>query len=88
MTDTKQPTDKVMEEFEIKFQDGSLKDGRNGLTVEEAIAQVAKRIWFYNSKVSCKENEQAILALNDALYFLEQRTKDREKRGVEETYEV
>ena len=77
-----------MEEYAIKFQDGLLKDGRNGLTVEEAIAQVAKRIWFYNSKVPCKENEQAIVALNDALYCLEKRTKDREKRGVEGTYEV
>ena len=71
-----------MEEYAIKFQDGLLKDGRNGLTVEEAIAQVAKRIWFYNSKVPCKENEQAIVALNDALYYLEQRTKDREKHGA------
>lgn len=79
---------KAMEDFAIKFQDGLLKDGRNGLTVEEAIAQVAKRIWLYNSRVPCKENAQAISALNDALYYLEQRTKDREKRGVEGTYEV
>lgn len=78
----------AMEEFAIKFQDGLLKDGRNGLTVEEAIAEVAKRIWLYNSKVPCKENEQAIVALNDALYYLEQRTEDRKKRGVEGTYEV
>ena len=78
----------AMEEFAIKFQDGLLKDGRNGLTVEEAIAEVAKRIWLYNSKVPCKENEQAIVALNDALYYLEQRTKDRKERGVEGTHEV
>ena len=78
----------AMEEFAIKFQDGLLKDGRNGLTVEEAIAEVAKRIWLYNSKVPCKENEQAIVALNDALYYLEQRTKDRKERGVEGTNEV
>ena len=78
----------AMEEFAIKFQDGLLKDGRNGLTIEEAIAEVAKRIWLYNSKVPCKENEQAIVALNDALYYLEQRTKDRKERGVEGTHEV
>lgn len=78
----------AMEDFAIKFQDGLLKDGRNGLTVEEAIAEVAKRIWLYNSKVPCKENEQAIISLNDALYYLEQRTKDRKERGVEGTYEV
>ena len=78
----------AMEEFAIKFQDGLLKDGRHGLTIEEAIAEVAKRIWLYNSKVPCKENEQAIVALNDALYYLEQRTKDRKERGVEGTHEV
>lgn len=77
-----------MEEYAIKFQDGLLKDGRNGLTVEEAIAEVAKQISLYNSKVPCRENVQAMLALHNALYFLEERTKDREKRGVEGTYAV
>ena len=77
-----------MEEFSIKFQDGLLKDGRNGLTVEEAITEIIKRISLYNSKVPCTENIYALEYLNSALGNLEARTKDREKRGVEGTYEV
>lgn len=77
-----------MEEFAIKFQDGLLKDGRNGLTVEEAITEIIKRISLYNSKVPCTENIYALEYLNSALGNLEARTKDREKRGVEGTYEV
>ena len=77
-----------MEEFEIKFQDGSLEDGRNGLTVEEAITEVIKRISFYNSKVPCKENIYALEYLNLALGNMEARTEDRKERGVEGTYEV
>ena len=77
-----------MEEYAIKFQDGPLKDGRNGLTVEEAITEIIKRISLYNSKVPCTENIYALEYLNSALGNLEARTKDREKRGVEGTYEV
>lgn len=77
-----------MEEFAIKFQDGPLKDGRNGITVEEAITEIIKRISLYNSKVPCTENIYALEYLNSALGNLEARTKDREKRGVEGTYEV
>lgn len=77
-----------MEEFTIKFQDGPLKDGRNGLTVEEAIMEIIKRVSLYNSKVPCRENIYALEDLNLALGNLEARTEDREKRGVEGTYEV
>ena len=77
-----------MEEYAIKFQDGLLKDGRNGLTVEEAITEIIKRISLYNSKVPCRENIYAIEHLNSALDNLEARTKDREDRGVEGTYEA
>lgn len=77
-----------MEDFAIKFQDGPLKDGRNGLTVEEVIVEVIKRISLYNSKVPCRENVQAIFGLNDALHYLNERTEDREERRVEGTYEI
>ena len=78
----------AMEEYSIKFQDGSLKDGRNGLTVEEVVTEVIKRVSLYNSKVPCKENIYALEYLNLALGNLEARTEDRKERGVEETYEV
>ena len=77
-----------MEEFSIKFQDGLIKDGRNGLTVEEAITEIIKRISLYNSKVPCRENVYALENLNAALGNLNARTKDRAERGVEGTYKA
>ena len=77
-----------MKDYSIKFQDGPLKDGRNGLTIEEAITEIIKRISLYNSKVPCTENIYALEYLNLARDNLESRTKDREVRGVEGTMEV
>ena len=77
-----------MEEFAIKFQDGLLKDGRNGLTVEEALMQCLQRISFLNSKVPCPENCYAMESIYRAIEELEARTKDRKKREVEGTSEV
>lgn len=79
---------KVMEEYAIKFQDGILKDGRNGLEIEEALQQCVDRLNEYNSKVPCRENSIAITHIETAILWLNKRTKDREKRGVEGTYEV
>lgn len=79
---------KAMEDFEIKFQDGLLKDGRNGLQVEEALRQCVERLNQYQSKVPCRENSIAITHIETAILWLNKRTKDREKRGVEGTYAV
>ena len=77
-----------MEEYAIKFQDGSLKDGRNGLQVEEALQQCVERLNQYNSKVPCRENSIAITNIETAILWLNKRTKDREKRLVEGTHEL
>lgn len=77
-----------MEEYAIKFQDGLLKDGRNGLQVEEALQQCVERLNQYQSKVSCRENSIAITHIETAILWLNKRTKDREKRLVEGTHEL
>lgn len=77
-----------MEEFAIKFQDGPLEDGRNGLTVEEALMQCIQRLSLLNSKVPCPENCYSMMSIQRAITELEERTRDREKRGVEGTDEV
>lgn len=77
-----------MEEYRIKFQDGLLKDGRNGLQVEEALQQCVERLNQYHSKVPCRENAIAITHIETAILWLNKRTEDRKKRGVEGTYEV
>ena len=77
-----------MEEYAIKFQDGILKDGRNGLTVEEALMQCLQRISFLNSKVPCPENFYAIVSIHRAIEELDSRAKDRKEREVEGTHEL
>jgi len=75
--------------FCISWQNGPLGRGAdrkepNGAFVENIIKATIKRLQFYQeSKFVCVENAAAINCLDDALLFLQKRTKDREKRGVE-----
>lgn len=59
----------------------------NGAFVETVLSMVVDRINFYeNSKFSSTFNREAIYHIQQALSFLDARTKDREKRGVEGTH--
>jgi hypothetical protein len=79
--------------IEIHWQDGPLAvDGErkepNGAFVEGVIAAALDRIEYYNStQFRCRENSLAITKLEEALHWLDHRTKDREARGVEGTHE-
>lgn len=80
--------------FTISWQNGPL--GRdndrkepNGAFVEDVIQAVIGRIKFYqDSKFNCESNAQALVALEKAAEYLDQRTKDRESREVEGTHSV
>ncbi|KKN04698.1 hypothetical protein LCGC14_1094710 [marine sediment metagenome] len=75
----------------IDFQAGPL-DGKEptGAFVETLIAIVIDRLTYYQNVTSkrfrCRENSLAITHLQEALHWLDHRTKDREARGVEGTY--
>lgn len=59
----------------------------NGAFVEDVIAAAVGRIQHYqNSRFKCRENALAITKLEEALHWLDARTKDREARGVEGTH--
>lgn len=75
---------------EINFQEGPIKECRvNGVMNEDLIAMVIKRLeYFQKSKFACKENELAIIKLEEALLWLRKRTMGREKRNVEGTHQV
>lgn len=74
--------------MEIKFQDGLILEvGRNGLQVEEALQQCIDRLKKYQNEVPCRENTLAITKIEEAILWLEKRTKDRQARGVEGTKE-
>jgi hypothetical protein len=59
----------------------------NGAFVEDVIEACVDRIEFYQrSRFACKENEDALYFLRQALFTLDMRTKNREERGVEGTH--
>lgn len=81
--------------LDICWQEGPLgradsPEGRtipNGAFVETVISACVQRLEFFqSSKFKCRENALAITKLEEALHWLESRTKDRELRAVEGTY--
>ncbi len=80
--------------IDILWQNGPLSvDGKrldkNGAFVEDIINAALGRLEFYqNTMFSCRENALAITKLQEALHWLDHRTKNRERRGVEGTHEV
>ncbi|MDR1196551.1 MAG: hypothetical protein LBL00_08785 [Endomicrobium sp.] len=75
--------------LEMKFQNGEIKEGINGIMDENLLAIVRERLLMFNSgKFVCRENSLAITCIEEALMWLKKRTADREKRGVEGMYEI
>jgi len=80
--------------LDIEWQYGQLgpadtRGSPNGAFVETVISAALQRLQFYNnSEFRCRENSLAITHLEEALHWLEARTKDREKRNVEGTHTV
>jgi hypothetical protein len=72
----------------IHFQNGPINEkGVNGLTHEVLLAIVADRLRsFQAGKFACRENALALTAVEEALNWLHQRTRQRMSRGVEGTH--
>ena len=71
----------------IKFQKGPLAEaGVNGITNEALLTVVIDRLrGFQSGEFSCRENAIALTNIEQALMWLQKRTRDRLKRGVEGT---
>jgi len=74
----------------IHFQNGPIKEsGVNGITQEVLLAITIDRLRsFQNGPFKCRENAIALTHLEDALMWLQKRTRDRIARGVEGTTTV
>lgn len=74
----------------ILFQNGPISEvGVNGLTHEALLAIVADRLRsFQKGPFSCKANACALTHIEEALHWLQQRTIERMRRGVEGTHTV
>lgn len=76
----------------IHFQNGPINvdgNGVNGLTHEVLLAIVADRLRsFQKGPYSCKANACALTHIEEAQHWLQQRTIERMRRGVEGTHAV
>ena len=82
----------------IRWQIGTLKNqetgeevGPSGVFVEEVIDAALQRIQHYqevaNGHFRCRQNAIAITKLQEAVFWLRDRTEEREARGVKGTHE-
>ena len=83
--------------FAISWQNGPLGTGDlrrepNGAFVEDVLEAVVDRMLFYQEasggRFQCEENAQALFHIRRALAWLDSRTKNREKQGVEGLHEA
>lgn len=76
--------------FTISFQNGPINEaGVNGVTQEALIAIVIDRLRsFQAGKYACRENAIALTHVETAMLWLQKRTLDRMRRGVEGTHKV
>lgn len=74
----------------ILFQNGTIPDrGTNGVTHEALLAIVADRLRsFQKGPFSCKANACALTHIEEAMHWLQQRTLERMRRGVEGTNQI
>ena len=80
-------TDQIGEIHEIRFQNGPIQEfGVNGISGEALLAIVEDRlIGFQSGQFACRENAVALTKIQEAMMWLQKRTLDRMKRGVEGT---
>ena len=71
----------------VSFQNGPVKEfGINGCHQEDLLAIVIDRLQHFQSgKFACRENAIALTKIEEAMHWLNHRTSERVKRGVEGT---
>lgn len=74
----------------ISFQNGPIKEvGTNGLTHEALLSIIEDRLQsFQKGPYACRENAIALTHIQDAMHWLQHRTRARLVRGVEGTHTV
>lgn len=76
--------------IQIHWQDGIIgPKGQNGAFIEDVIEAALQRLRWFNSRPEsrCRENSLAITKLEEAMQWLDWRTRQRVIGGVENTYE-
>ena len=60
----------------------------NGTTLEEMLRVSIERLTDLNTRFACRENSLAITKMQEALMWLNERTRERVARGVEGKHRV
>jgi hypothetical protein len=70
---------------EVIFQNGPVKETDvNGIFIEDLLEICRHRLQcFQAADFACRENEHALTKIEEALHWLNSRTADRQRRGVE-----
>ncbi|MDY0258665.1 MAG: hypothetical protein RBR41_03235 [Desulfovibrio sp.] len=73
----------------VKFQKGPVTEsGVNGIFMEDLLQICRHRLQcFQAGSFACRENALALTKIEEALHWLDHRTKDRQARNVEGTME-
>lgn len=73
----------------IDWQTGTIPDvGVNGCQVEDVLDVCLYRLRYLNGEQACRENSIAITKIQEAILWLNERTRDREERLVEGKHEA
>ena len=74
----------ALNELVFQIQEGPIGvRGRNGCQIDTVVWAALTVLQSFNKRFPCRENSIAITKLEEALHRLADRTRDREKRGVE-----
>ena len=73
----------IQKEPVVDSTDPKLVTVADGTTNEEVLEMLIDRMKYLQAKFPCKENACCITHLEEGLMWLEKRTRDRIKRGVE-----
>ena len=73
----------------VNWQDGMVgPDGQNGAFIEDVLEAARQRLQFFNTtEFRCRENSIAITKIEEALQWLDWRTRARLLADVENTYD-
>jgi len=80
--------DKTVRSDFIQFQNGPITEaGVNGISNEALLAIVEDRLdGFQSGQYACRENAAALTKIQEAMMWLQKRTRDRMARCVEGTH--
>lgn len=71
----------------IIWQEGTIKEaGVNGCQVEDVLEECRARLSDLSNRLPCRENSLALTKIQEAILWLNERTRERKSRGVEGTH--